>query len=149
MSFRKYVIGDAKDLLGYYSSCAGINPLHASLETIRQSTLQLNTTTYILVNSTQSPCYHDPQLMQTFANINNIYTQLGVLEYQTSCVPTSTVWSGIVETGTTRAPNSSLQQQAAISLFERYTKNIRHIHVASNAIMCTLCSYVHPIRYIP
>jgi hypothetical protein len=89
---------DTKEIVTYYSSCNGTNPLQEPLILALNYTYLMNSTINVLTSSTGS-CPGDPNLMACYADTRAIVDSLTAISVSAQCPPVKEQWDDAVNNG--------------------------------------------------
>jgi hypothetical protein len=78
---------DTKEIVTYYSSCNGTNPLQEPLLLAFSYNQQMKDTLDTLTNPSSTFCPNDPELQACYSDVEDIYATLYDISVSASCAP--------------------------------------------------------------
>ena len=91
---------DTQEIITYYSTCVGTNPIEEPLIEAYNYTKLLNTTIYELSNPNSAYCPGDPYLLSCYDNLDSIFASLDTVSNVARCEPIKDEWDDVLNDAT-------------------------------------------------
>lgn len=91
--------GDAQDILNYYLTCEGTNPLQPAINNATYYASYINQTLYSLASGPTAPCPGDPYITATYPYISDINSYVAEIVTLTNCSTIYNIWNSAVNEG--------------------------------------------------